>query len=198
MALGKSNDAGVRSFAATLINHHAAAATTLQHMLHVRAMAAPMLDNAQRKTLNRLAKLHGRKFDREFMDEVALKYQLQDVEQYEKAGLTIKDPALTAWIASTLPTLRYHLAIAERSTPIEVKQASAPAPAKVAAPRSVRPAGVHTVAGKRLAPRPELATRSMGAGPAKQGHLTAHGPRSASATSSLFSAPPISATGRRH
>jgi predicted outer membrane protein len=169
MALGKSNDVGVRSFAAMLIDHHAAATTTLQHMLHVRAMAAPMLDNAQRKTLNRLAKLHGRKFDREFMDEVALKYQLQNVELYEKAGLTMKDPALNAWIASTLPTLRYHVATAERSTPSEVKQASAPAPAKVAAPRSVRPTRVQTVASKRLAPRPELATRSMGAGPAKQG-----------------------------
>ena len=115
LALNKSNDAGVRSFAATLINHDAAVTTTLQHMLHVRAMAPPMLDNAQRKTLNRLAKMHGKKFDREFMEEVALKHQLQEVEQYEKANLTIKDPALKAWIANNLPTLRYHLATAERA-----------------------------------------------------------------------------------
>jgi predicted outer membrane protein len=190
IALGKSNDAGIRSFAATLINHHAAATTTLQHMLHVRAMAPPMFDTAQRKTLNRLAKLHGRKFDREFMEEVALKHQLQDVEQYEKAGLAVRDPALKAWIANTLPTLRYHLATAERSTPIEVKQAVAPAPpAKAAAPRPARHATVQTVAGKRLAPRPELATQYMGAGPAKQGMQQTGGTMQLGATKSVAARP---------
>jgi predicted outer membrane protein len=189
MALSKSNDAGVRSLAATLINHHAAATTTLQHMLHVRAMAPPMLDTAQRKTLNRLAKLNGRKFDREFMEEVALKYQQQDVEQYEKAGLTIRDPALNAWIANTLPTLRYHLATAERSTPIEVKQAVASAPAKAAAPRPARPAVVQTVAVKRLAPRPEQATQFMGAGPAKQGMQQTGGTMQLGAAKSVAARP---------
>ena len=158
-------------------------------MLHVRAMAPPMLDTAQRKTLNRLAKLHGKKFDREFMEEVALKHQLLDVEQYEKASLTIKDPALKAWIDNTLPTLRYHLATAERSTPIEVKQASAPAPAKAAAPRPARPAAVQAVAAKRLAPRPELATQSMGAGPAKQGMQQTGGTMQLGATKSVAARP---------
>jgi predicted outer membrane protein len=189
IALSKSNDASVRSFAATLINHHAAATTTLQHMLHVRAMAPPMLDTAQRKTLNRLAKLNGRKFDREFMEEVALKHQLMDLEQYEKAGLVVRDPALKAWIANTLPTLRYHLATAERSTPIEIKQASTTAPAKSAAPRPVRPAAIQTVAAKRLAPRPAMATQYMGAGPAKQGMQQTGGTMQLGATKSVAARP---------
>jgi predicted outer membrane protein len=206
MALGKSNDAGVRSLAATLINHDAATTATLHHMLHVRAMAPPMLDNAQRKTLNRLAKLHGRKFDREFMEEVALKHQLMDVEQYEKASLAVRDPALKAWIANTLPTLRYNLATAERSTPIEVKQASTSAPAKAAAPRPTevkqasssapakaprpaRLAAVHMAAGKRMPPRPEVATQSMGAGPAKQGIQQPGGTMQLGATKSVAARP---------
>jgi predicted outer membrane protein len=184
LALSKSNDAGVRSFAATLINHHAAATTTLQHMLHVRGMAPPMLDNEQRKTLNRLGKLQGRKFDREFMEEVGLKHQQRDVEQYEAASIAVGDPALKAWIAHNLPTLRYHLATAERTTLPEPRVAKTPAPAKDApAPIKVAPApggklaapqlARHTVAklapGKRLVHRPELATQFMGAGPAKLG-----------------------------
>lgn len=185
VALAKSNDAGVRSLAATLINHQAAATTTLQHMLHVRAMAPPMLDNAQRKTLNRLAKLNGRKFDREFMEEVALKHQLLEVEQYEKAGLAVKDPALMAWIANTLPTLRYHLATAERSTPIEVKQVLATAPPAKSTQRPVRSAAVQAVAAKRSAPRPVLATQYMGAGPAKQGMQQAGGTMQLGATKSV-------------
>ena len=42
-------------------------------------------------------------------------------------------------------------------------------PAKAAVPRPVRPSAVQTVAAKRSAPRPVLATQFMGAGPAKQG-----------------------------
>src|SRR5688572_28550682 len=142
LALGKSNDAGVRSFAATLINHHATATTTLQHMLHMRGMAPPMLDNDQRKTLNRLAKIHGNKFDREFMEEVGLKNQQLDVELYEKASLVVKDPALKAWIDRTVPTARYHLATAQRATPAEVRLAKAAAPVKGSAPARATPVKV--------------------------------------------------------
>ena len=44
-------------------------------MLHGRGMAPPMLGNDQRKTLNRLVKRSGKKFDREYMEQVALKHQ---------------------------------------------------------------------------------------------------------------------------
>jgi predicted outer membrane protein len=186
LALGKSNDAGVRSFAATLINHHAAVTTTLQHMLHMRGMAPPMLDNEQRKTLNRLAKIHGHKFDREFMEEVGLKSQQLEVDLYENAGLAVKDPALKAWIDRTVPTARYHLATAQRATPAEVKLAKAPAPgkgagparamplkvaipAKVAAPQPARQVAAQAAPAKRFVSRIELDTRTMGAGPAKLG-----------------------------
>ena len=118
-----------------------------------------------------------------------VKTRRESVEQYEKASLAIKDPALKAWIDNTLPTLRYHLATAERSTPIEVKQASAPAPAKAAAPRPGRPAAVHAVAVKRSVPRPELATQSMGAGPAKQGMQQTGGTMQLGATKSVAARP---------
>ena len=194
MALGKSNDAGVRSFAATLINHHAVTTATLQHMLHVRGMAPPMLDNDQRKTLNRLAKLHGRKFDREFMEEIGLRNQQQDVELYEKAGIAARDPALKAWIANTLPTLRYQLATAERSMPAEVKLAKAAAPVKAtapvkAAPPPARQAAAQPTPGKRLVSRPELATQYMGAGPAKVGMQQPGGTMQLGATKSVAARP---------
>lgn len=186
LALGKSNDAGVRSFAATLINHHAAVTTTLQHMLHVRGMAPPMLDNEQRKTLNRLAKIQGNKFDREFMEEIGLKYQQLDVELYEKASVAVKDPALKAWIDRTVPTARYHLATAQRATPVEVKlgKAAAPVkgpgparampvkvatPAKAVSPQPARQVAAQAAPARRFLSRAELDTRTMGAGPAKLG-----------------------------
>ena len=158
MALGKSSNPGVRSMAATLINHHAAAGNELLHMLHGRGMAAPMLANDQRMILNRLAKLQGAKFDREFLQEVALRNQQQDVQSYEKASLMATEPRLAAWIARTLPTLRYHLATAERMAPAESKLARGA-----------------IVPGNKLASRASMATRSMGSGPAPGAGLQAGG-----------------------
>lgn len=114
LAAAKSNSAGIRALAATLINHHTAASNDLVHMLHVRGMAPPMLANDQRKTLNRLAKLHGKKFDREFMDEAGLRSQQENVQLYERARMAIADPQLRAWIERMLPTLRAQLSTAER------------------------------------------------------------------------------------
>jgi predicted outer membrane protein len=153
MALGKSSDPGVRSMAATLINHHASVTNELLHMLHGRGMAAPMLANDQRKILNRLAKLHGGKFDREYLAEVAMKYQQEDVQLYEKASLVATEPRLKAWIDRMLPTLRYQLETAERLAPVDVRLARSGAT-------------VHPAAANRFVSRAGMATRSMGSGPA--------------------------------
>ena len=155
MALGKSNDPAVRSFAATLINYHATASNELLHMLHGRGMAAPMLANDQRKILNRLTKLHGSKFDREFLREVALKNQQEDVQAYQKASFVAREPRLKGWIDRTLPTLRYHLASAERIAPADVKLA--------------RGVAVSPHSANQFVSRTSMATQSMGAAPAAGG-----------------------------
>jgi putative membrane protein len=121
LAVAKSSNAGIRSFAATLIKHHTSVSNELVHMLHVRGMAPPMLANDQRKTLNRLAKLQGKKFDREFMDEVGLKRQQEDVQLFERARVAAGDPQLKAWIERMLPTLRNNMTAAERLAPSPVR-----------------------------------------------------------------------------
>ena len=136
MALARSSNAGVRAFATTLIDDHAAASVALQYMLHNRGMAAPMLANDQRKTLNRLAKLRGARFDRKYMDEVGLRYQQGDLQVYEKASVAIRDPVLKGWIDRSLPTRRDRLAMAQR----------------IASTEEARPAGA-------IAPRPRSAKR---------------------------------------
>jgi putative membrane protein len=172
MALARSNNPEVRSFAATLINHHASASSALQHMLHGRGMAPPMLANDQRKTLNRLAKLSGAKFDREYTAQVGPRHQQEDLQVYEKAELATRDPMLKAWIAGALPTLRYHLATAER---LVVPEAATPMKVRVPRSRSASPPVRHTAVGpKAQAPSPDgagagFATQFMGAGPMQLG-----------------------------
>jgi predicted outer membrane protein len=173
MALAKSNNPAVRSFAATLINHHASAGAALQQMLRSRGMAPPMLANDQRKTLNRLAKLSGAKFDREYTEEVGLRYQQDDLQGYERASLAAHDPMLKAWLTRTLPTLHYHLTTAQRialpqesTRPIKVRaqRGSSPAP-------RMREAAVvsRTAPAAAFKSHEELATQFMGAGPMQLG-----------------------------
>ncbi|NKE66028.1 DUF4142 domain-containing protein [Ramlibacter sp. RBP-2] len=114
LVLAKSTDPGVRSFAATLASHHSASGDDLLRMLHRRGMAAPMLENSQRRTLTRLARLQGAKLDRTWVAEVAVQAQQETVSAYEQAGAAVQDPALRQWLAQGVPALRYHVASAER------------------------------------------------------------------------------------
>lgn len=123
MALAKSSAPSVRSLAATLLDQQDGSGGELVRLLHQRGMAPPMLANSQRKTLNRLTRLQGPRFDREFLAQVALKSQLDEVLEYEKAAATIADPDLKAWIERTLPAMRYRLATAERLAPPDLRSA---------------------------------------------------------------------------
>ena len=75
LVLAKSTNEGVRSLAATLGSHHAASGDGLLRMLHRRGMAAPMLENSQRRALTRLVRLQGAKLDRTYLAEVAVQAQ---------------------------------------------------------------------------------------------------------------------------
>jgi putative membrane protein len=167
MALGKSKSPAVRSLAADLINHQNASGNELLRMLHLRGMAPPMLANDQRKTLNRLAKLQGTRFDREFMVQVGLKSQQDEVQYYEKAGANAGDPVLKDWIARTLPALQDQLAAAERVAVPNIKPTRNVASVK--RPASSRHAAAAPSASSPSLPRAGLATQAVGARPARLG-----------------------------
>lgn len=150
MALGKTTSPEVRAFANTLVSHHLSVTPVLQHMLHARGMAAPMLANGHRKSLNRLDKITGRKFDQEFMTVVGLKAQQDDVQLFERASVAVKDVNLKAWVDKTIPSLKSNLASAEDVPVPGLKMAKSPGHSVIA----FRP-------GQGQAP----ATQVMGAGP---------------------------------
>ena len=154
LALAKSSDPALRSLAAALVNHQSGSLPALQQMLRARNMAAPMLSNEQRRRLNRLVKVRGTKFDREWMEWVALRSQQESVQGFERAAASARDPRLRAWIARTLPTLRYQLASAGRIVHGGTKFATL-------APLLPATIKAHVLPGAS----PALATRAMGAGP---------------------------------
>ena len=171
LALARSSDPNVRSLAATLINHNAVVGNELVHMLHGRGMAPPMMSNDQRRTLNRLAKLQGRKFDREYLEQVGLRYQQDDVHLYEKASLSVTEPRLKAWVDKNLPTVRYHLTTAERLAPPDIRMARVKPTVNSSQAQPVRQAAAREAPGAahQVVARPGMATQAMGAGPSALG-----------------------------
>lgn len=171
MALAKSQAPAVRLLAGALIDPRNTSGNELLRMLHQRGMAPPMLANDQRKTLNRLAKLQGTRFDREFVVQVGLRSQHDEVQHYEKAGASVGDPVLKNWIARTLPALRDQLATAEHVAVPNTKLARNGASPK--RPASSRNATAAAYASDSTLPRAGLATQAGGAAPAQLG---AHAP----------------------
>jgi putative membrane protein len=144
LALARSNNNRVREMATELINHHNASRDEMQHLLHARDMAMPMLDDAQSRSMKLLNKLAGARFDREFMERVGLEMPQEAIRQYEKALPGMRDPVLTAWAERQLPTLRYQLAVAERAMPgtHRLVQGERNAAALGARPANVKPVAV--------------------------------------------------------
>lgn len=116
LALVRSQSAGVRAWAQEMLRHQGTESAELVHLLHARGMALPMLENDQRKQLSKLGKLSGTKFDREFMETVALR-QRAKVQYLEKAQLTAVDPVLKGWIERRVAPVREQAVSAERMGP---------------------------------------------------------------------------------
>jgi putative membrane protein len=156
LAIAKSSDSGLRSLAASLINHNNTVGLELAHLLHSRGMAPPMLANDQRKALNQLNKLNGSRFDAAYLQQVGLRQALV-ARDYEKAGLTIREPQINAWVMKTLPVTRYHLMLAERAQPADPRLA-----------KWNRAAGVKPALVKSPAPMPQVGPRPFATSPLLQ------------------------------
>ena len=145
LALQRAEHPGVLSFASDLLDYHKEADAELLHLLAARGMAPPMMDTAQRKALNRLARLKGPRFDREFVEQVERDRRRDDVQRFETAAKGVTDPALLDWIDRQLPSLRQ-----QHSSAVELASYG----------RKPR----YGIGGPEVRPQPVKARRGSGAG----------------------------------
>lgn len=151
LAVAKSGNAAVRTLAASLVDHNSRVGLELAHLLHSRAMAMPMMTNEQRKTLNRLTRLSGKRFDALYWERVALG-QSTVARDYERAAARIGEPQINGWIVRTLAATRYHQNMAERSTRAADPQlANWGRPGPRAATPSAQPGPAHQTRARPLA-----------------------------------------------
>jgi putative membrane protein len=112
-AAQKASSSDVKSYADHLVNEHTKANDELKQLASQKgAMAPTTLDDSHKKTLDKLTKLNGMPFDRQFSDDMISDHE-KDVKAFEKASKNLTDPDLRAYAQRTLPALQQHLQMAK-------------------------------------------------------------------------------------
>lgn len=115
VAQDKAAKGEVKSFAERMVKDHSAANDELQQVAQSLDVKLPQsLDAKQRKTIDRLNKLHGGEFDRAYMKEM-VKDHKHDVAAFKKEASSGKNAQIKGFASKTLPTLQEHLKMAENA-----------------------------------------------------------------------------------
>jgi putative membrane protein len=111
----KATDVQVKSYASMLVDHHTSANNELTQLANSKKVELPAAPSrGMRRDVEKLGKKSGADFDRDFVREVGVKAHEKDIKNFQNASEKVKDPQLKAWIDKTLPTLREHLAQAQK------------------------------------------------------------------------------------
>ena len=112
LAQKKGQTDGVRSMGAMLEKHHSKANIEATQVAQQLKVAPPREPSAEQKaTYDRLAKLSGAEFDKEFIKEAVNAHQ-KTIKKYEEAQAQVDNPA-AAYAKETLPVVRSHLKMAQ-------------------------------------------------------------------------------------
>jgi putative membrane protein len=112
LAQQKGQSDGVRSFGAQLVSDHTAANDKAMSVAQSMGVSPPSEPNKKQKAVyDRLSKLSGENFDREFAKAMVDDHK-NDIREFEKEAKKKNDPA-AEFANQTLPTLRKHLEMAQ-------------------------------------------------------------------------------------
>lgn len=121
LATVQASDSSVKSYAAMLVSDHTMANQKLQLLAQRRNVVLPtVLPPDKQEIIDRLTKVTGPAFDRQFIQIVGLHDHKTDIGLFEKASREAKDSEVREFASSTLPTLRSHLSAAQ-NLPSSVK-----------------------------------------------------------------------------
>ena len=113
LARDQASDPTVKAFAQKLIEDHGAANDKLRQIATSHDFGLPAtLPADKQKELDKLAKLSGAAFDREFVQLVGLEDHKADIALFEKASREANSDDLREFAKGALPTLQQHLSSA--------------------------------------------------------------------------------------
>lgn len=122
LAVTKADRAEVKSFAEMLVTDHTAVNTQLAALATQKGIeVSSVLSPAHAATVQKLEKLTGAEFDKEFLSVIITDHK-KCISNYEAASKDAKDNDLRIWVDKTIPALKSHL---EKAESLNVKALSA-------------------------------------------------------------------------
>jgi putative membrane protein len=98
-----------------MVDDHSRANDQLRQLASSRGVELPTdLDRSARREYDKLSKLSGADFDREYMKHMVSDHK-KDVKDFEKEAKSGKDADVKSFAGSTLPTLQEHLQMAQQT-----------------------------------------------------------------------------------
>jgi putative membrane protein len=114
IAADKAASADVKRFGQHMVTDHTKANNELKEICTRKGLDLPkQLDAKHQQMLERLEKLSGREFDREYM-KMMVDGHKEMMELFEAASRDPLDPALKTFAAKTLPTIKEHYDMARQ------------------------------------------------------------------------------------
>ena len=114
LVAGKTKNPSVKQFAQMMVKDHTDALSKLQLVAQTKRLTLPdeMPDDAK-DLESKLTKDAGKQLDKDYMDGMVQDHQ-KDVQEFQDATETLKDPDIKKWVTDTLPTLQKHLSKAQQ------------------------------------------------------------------------------------
>jgi putative membrane protein len=111
----KAASLAVKQFGATMVKDHGSANKELQQLAQQHGVKLPIaLDRDHQQTYDKLSRLSGSQFDREYMSYM-VKDHKEDIALFEKQARKSDAADVKAFAEKTLPTLQEHLKMAQQA-----------------------------------------------------------------------------------
>jgi putative membrane protein len=115
LAAQKAQSSEVKQFGQKMVDDHGKANDQLKSIASSKNVTLPTdLDRAHKRDYDRLSKLSGADFDREYMKHMVSDHK-KDVSDFRKEAKSGKDTEVKNFASTTLPTLEQHLQMAQQA-----------------------------------------------------------------------------------
>ncbi|MEP6569921.1 MAG: DUF4142 domain-containing protein [Acidobacteriota bacterium] len=112
LAVQKAADPSVKEFGQRMISDHTLANAELKAVAKKKNIQLPSdLTSDQKSLMDKLSKLSGGEFDKEYMSAMVKDHE-EDVKEFQTQANEGTDPDVKAFAGKTLPTLQAHLQMA--------------------------------------------------------------------------------------
>ncbi|HSU44601.1 MAG TPA: DUF4142 domain-containing protein [Casimicrobiaceae bacterium] len=113
LATQKAGADQVKQFGQRMVDDHGKANDQLKQLASTKGVTLPTdLDKSTQREYDKLSKLSGADFDREYMKHMVSDHK-KDISEFKSESNKAKDADLKQFASSTLPTLQEHLNLAQ-------------------------------------------------------------------------------------